>query len=205
MTDAATTRHIAMLEQLTDCVGALAVTAHDLAMVMVKHSPDRFLALAAESRQCAFAARMGVKLIHRLKAGPPLAARPASPAAPEARPVAERAAPERAAAEREQDRESESESEPASLPLFLKTLRAVASDAERRKAELPAAARETALPTLHALLAKAEASGPPSRQAPAPAAVPRTSPAAAPAASTRSRLLASTLAAPAPGPRRDSG
>src|SRR4051812_820274 len=69
MTDAATARHIAILETLTDCAGALAMTAHDLAMALRKR-PDDFIALAAEFRHCSFAARMGVKLIHALKAGP---------------------------------------------------------------------------------------------------------------------------------------
>ncbi len=201
MTDAATARHIEMLETLTDCAGALAVTAHDLAMALLGSRPEQFIALAAESRQSGFAARMGVKLIHALKAGP-LPAR-----APSLRTEAAEREPSAAArdADRERpERESEGESEPVSVPLFLKTLRAVATDVERRKADLPAETRDGVLPKLHALLAEAEAPPAPAPKAAAGVAVFDRPPSPPPARSTRARLLSSTLP-PGLNRRRDSG
>jgi hypothetical protein len=199
MSDAAT----AHSAQDLDMVSAMVGCAYELGMAagaMAKACKDHkaFLAASAEFRQCFFAVRMGIRLKLSLRAGP----KPAAVERAEAESVEREAAdrPERDPPERDRDRE------PVSLPQFLKSLGVVASNAERRKEQLPHEVATQTLPRLHALLAGVNNRRAPDVAAPQPAA--RSAGIAilerpqAPAP-IRSRLLGSA-AAPLRGPPRRS-
>ena len=154
----------------------------------------RFLAASAEFRHCFFAVRMGI----RLKLAHGTVAR-AAPGAVRAEGFVERERaewPERpdwGADPRERahtEREREGDREPVSLPQFLKTLGVTAANAQARRAELPAAIRDTTLPRLQGLLHQANAPAERVGASPGAAVALLARPPAAPAG--RSRLLSST-------------
>jgi hypothetical protein len=160
MSDAAApspARHLEMLEGLTECAYELGRAAAEFAKRTKDGDWKRFAAASAEFRHLAFAVRMGVRMIARLRAGQPLSRTPAAPLARAERlDAVERPQVERPDWREPVERERE-RSEPVSLPQFLKTLGLAAAAAEARKAELPPSVRDGALPRLHDLLAQAKA------------------------------------------------
>ena len=199
-----------MVEAMTVCAYELGMAAAEIAG-NAGDDFDRLLSFSAEFRHCFFAVRMGMRLT-QFGIPTPRAATAAGP--PAATPVSERdrldrtQAPERDPAPRRDDieRERDGDSEPVSLPQFLKTLGIVSTRAERVRDQVPAHVRDTTLPALQALLAKA---APPDLRSrpPGPAlAVLARPPTTAPPA--RSHLLNSARAAqviPGRPPPRPSG
>ena len=183
-----------MISAMTGCAYELGLAASRIAQAAGEDAA-RFLAASAEFRHCFFAVRMGI----RLKMAHGTVAR-AAPGAVRAEGSVERERaewPERPdwgadPGERgrtEREREREGDREPVSLPQFLKTLGVTAANAEARRAELPAAIRDTTLPRLQGLLRQANAPAERVGASPGAAAAVLARPPAAPAG--RPRLLSS--------------
>ena len=160
-----TAKHLEMIEALTDCAFDLGQAAFAIAKAPQQDAKG-FLAASAEFRHCFFSVRMGVRLSAQLRAGPSFAVPRAGQTQEAGRcDAVERPEPlehERAETlqhERAEtlEREREGDYEPVSLPKFLTSLGLAAAAAERRGDELPAHIRDTTLPTLRGLLAKAGA------------------------------------------------
>ena len=191
-----------MISAMTGCAYELGLAASRIAQA-AGDDTAQFLAASAEFRHCFFAVRMGIRL--KLAHGTVARAAPGAVRAegsvereraewPE-RPdwgadPGERGLTERAHTEREREREREGDREPVSLPQFLKTLGVTAANAQARRAELPAAIRDTTLPRLQDLLRQANAPAERVGASPGAAVALLARPPAAPAG--RSRLLSST-------------
>ncbi|WP_293902946.1 hypothetical protein [Phenylobacterium sp.] len=199
MPDAAVARtdhELQLLGALVDGAYALGMAFNEAAEAEADHT--RKLELFDAFLRGSLAVRMGIRLSMTLRAPPKAAQASAVERDESEKAEVERDETERLDVERERDRDYE----PVSLPKFLATLGVVAADAGRLDG-VAANIRQTVLPALNDLLARAKAgatvaSGPvgATRLARPPPAAPRTA------------LLASAAAAPArpliphPPPRR---
>ena len=173
MSDAATARtdhELQVLESLVDCAKTISLAIGEAAKV--ETDQVRQLELFDAFQRGFFSVRMGIRLALTLRAGPRPVASPVGAAPAIAKLVLDRLETETPETERaegekpdheprlEREREREREYEAVSLPMFLKTLGVVSTDAARLDG-LPAHVRAEVLPTLDRLLARAKADAPP--------------------------------------------
>ena len=155
-----------LLESLIDCAETISLAIGEAASV--ESDPARQLDLFDAFQRGFLGVRMGIRLALTLRAGPrPVRAAPITPE--RERVEMDRIDVERSVNEPGREREREREYEAVSLPMFLKTLGVVSTDAARLDG-LPAHVRAEALPTLERLLAQADV-----RTSPVPAQRPQPS------------------------------